>query len=62
MSNTSQGDEARLVTLSGCGDSAICLGLGTAFTMASLGAGASIPPGLTVGGSVVALLGWASLF
>jgi hypothetical protein len=39
---------------------AICLGLGTVFMRASLGAGASIPLYLAVVGSVVALLGWSS--
>jgi transporter family protein len=39
---------------------AICLGLGTVFMRASLGAGASIPLYLAVVGSVVALLGWGS--
>lgn len=38
----------------------ICLGLGTVFMRASLGAGASIPLYLAVVGSVVALLGWAA--
>ncbi len=41
---------------------AVCLGLGTVLMRASLGAGASIPLYLTVVGSVVALLGSASLF
>jgi uncharacterized membrane protein len=66
MSNTSRSDRARLVTLSGflIGGAipAICLGMGTVFMRASLGAGASIPLYLTVVGSVVAPLGWASLF
>lgn len=39
---------------------AACLGLGTVFMRASLGAGASIPLYLAVVGSVVALLGWAA--
>jgi transporter family protein len=39
---------------------AICLGLGTVFMRASLGAGASIPLYLAVVGSVVALNGWAA--
>lgn len=38
---------------------AICLGLGTVFMRASLGAGASIPLYLAVVGSVVAMFGWA---
>lgn len=41
---------------------AICLGLGTVFMRASLGAGASIPLYLAVVGSVVALLGWGAVF
>ncbi|AZI35861.1 hypothetical protein NT2_10_00020 [Caenibius tardaugens NBRC 16725] len=41
---------------------AICLGLGTVFMRASLGAGASIPLYLAVVGSVVAMFGWAALF
>ncbi len=39
---------------------AICLGLGTVFMRASLGAGASISLYLAVVRSVVALLGWAA--
>jgi len=39
---------------------AVCLGLGTVFMRASIGAGASIPLYLAVVGSVVALLGWVA--
>jgi transporter family protein len=41
---------------------AICLGRGTVFMRASLGAGASIPLYLAIVGSVVALFGWLALF
>ena len=48
--------------LIGGGIPSVCLGLGTVFMRASLGAGTSIPLYLTVVGGVVALLGSASLF
>lgn len=41
---------------------AICLGLGTVFMRASLGAGASIPLYLAIVGSIVGLFGWSAFF
>ena len=40
---------------------AICLGLGTLFVRASLGAGASIPTYLGIVGTTIGVTGWASM-
>jgi hypothetical protein len=40
---------------------AICLGLGTLFVRASLGAGASIPTYLAIVGTTIGALGWLSM-
>lgn len=40
---------------------AICLGLGTLFVRASLGAGASIPTYVAIVGTTIGVLGWASM-
>jgi transporter family protein len=40
---------------------AICLGLGTLFVRASLGAGASIPTYLAIVGTTIGVMGWASM-
>jgi transporter family protein len=40
---------------------AVCLGLGTLFVRASLGAGASIPTYLAIVGTTIGVMGWSSM-